>query len=234
MDAHALLSKQGWRGHGHSLHHKDDSIGLAKPILFSRKDNTKGLGVSQHFNPDQWWLNAFDEQLKGIETDSKGRVQQTVTTGKLDTIAPGSLGKYSVYTSFVSGGLLEGTVDLIEKASNPEPSSTTTTTSSSSSSDDDAKPAKSRSRKSKETRGRKERKKDRKESKDERRARKEAKRIRKAERATRKAERRARKEAKALRKGSSSSESGDEEKRRRRERKEAKRRKRRLEGTSGE
>jgi nucleolar protein TMA23 len=115
MNAHALLSAQGWRGHGHSLHKTSDSIGLSKPLLLNRKDNTKGLGTAQHFNADQWWLNAFDEQLKGLETGKKGQVKQTVTTGKLNTVDIGGLGKYSVYNSFVKGGFLEGTLDLLRK-----------------------------------------------------------------------------------------------------------------------
>lgn len=214
MNAHALLSAQGWRGHGHSLHKTDDAIGLAKPLLLSRKDNTKGLGTSQHFNADQWWLNAFDEQLKGLETCKKGGVRQTVTTGKLNTVEIGSLGKYSVYTSFVSGGFLEGTVDLLKKLS------ATDTSDSTSEDDKSEKKAKSKSKSSKKS----------KETKEERRARKEAKRRRKEQRALRRAarqERRERKKAKANGKATGSSDSSDAakyEKRRRRARKEEKRR----------
>ncbi|KAH7321278.1 hypothetical protein B0I35DRAFT_408250 [Stachybotrys elegans] len=110
MDAHALLSAQGWRGAGHSLHKTDDSIGLSKPIPIAKKVGTKGLGNKQHFTSDQWWLNAFDEQLKGLDTSQKGKVVQTVTTGKLNTIGSGALAKYSVYATFVRGGFLEGTI----------------------------------------------------------------------------------------------------------------------------
>ncbi|QUC21483.1 uncharacterized protein UV8b_05726 [Ustilaginoidea virens] len=109
MDACALLTSQGWRGKGHSLHQTDDSIGLAKPLLLNRKDNTKGLGTTAHFTSDQWWMNAFDEQLKGLQTSKEGGVTQTVTTGKLNAVDRGSLGKYSLYASFVRGGFLEGT-----------------------------------------------------------------------------------------------------------------------------
>lgn len=110
MNASALLQSQGWRGKGHSLHKTDDSIGLAKPLLLNRKDNTKGLGTTQHFTSDQWWMNAFDEQLKGLETSKEGKVTQTVKTGKLNAIEKGSLGKYSLYLSFVRGGFLQGTL----------------------------------------------------------------------------------------------------------------------------
>lgn len=109
MNASAILTAQGWRGEGHSLHKTDDSIGLAKPILLNRKSNTKGLGTKPHFTSDQWWMNAFDEQLKNLETSEDGKITQVITTGKLNAIEKGSLSKYSLYTSFVRGGLLEGT-----------------------------------------------------------------------------------------------------------------------------
>ncbi|EFY86543.1 DNA-directed RNA polymerase II subunit RPB1 [Metarhizium acridum CQMa 102] len=120
MDASALLTSQGWRGKGHSLHKTDNSIGLAKPLLLNRKDNTKGLGTTPHFTSDQWWMNAFDEQLKGLDTSKEGKVTQTVKTGKLNAIEKGSLGKYSLYTSFVRGGFLEGTLPTSESSSDAE------------------------------------------------------------------------------------------------------------------
>ncbi|PNY24632.1 Uncharacterized protein TCAP_05428 [Tolypocladium capitatum] len=195
MDAHALLTSQGWRGKGHSLHMTDDSIGLAKPLLLSRKDDTKGLGTKQHFTSDQWWMNAFDEQLKGLDTSKEGRVKQTVTTGKLNSIEKGSLGKYYLYTSFVRGGFLEGTLgdekdSPISADSDEAPPFT-----------DEPEP--------------------RKETKEERRARKEAKRKRKEVRAKVRA---ARRERKAKANKSESSSDADQEKRRRRAKKEKKRR----------
>ncbi|GJN70463.1 hypothetical protein PCL_10319 [Purpureocillium lilacinum] len=201
MDARALLTSQGWRGTGHSLHKTDDAIGLSKPLLLSRKDDTRGLGTKQHFTSDQWWMNAFDEQLKGLDTTKDGKVRQTVTTGKLNAIEKGSLGRWYLYTSFVKGGFLEGTVHNEEDKD-----------SSSSTDSDDATPPKTDDPDP------------RKETKEERRARKEAKRKRKEERAKAKAARRERKAAKASRSASSSD--ADEEKRRRRAKKEEKRRKR--------
>jgi nucleolar protein TMA23 len=219
MNAHALLSAQGWRGHGHSLHKHDDSIGLAKPLLLSRKDNTKGLGNAQHFNADQWWMNAFDEQLKGLETNKKGHVVQTLKTGKLNTIENGSLGKYSVYTSFVRGGFLEGTLSLLKSD----------TTTSESDNDSDGNET------SKSTKTKTEAKS--KESKEERKARKAAKKQRKAEKTQEKAARRERKKLKKLKTngltGSETSDIAKDEKRRRRARKEEKRRKRETEGKRG-
>ena len=201
MDARALLTSQGWRGTGHSLHKTDDAIGLSKPLLLSRKDDTRGLGTKQHFTSDQWWMNAFDEQLKGLDTTKDGKVRQTVTTGKLNAIEKGSPGRWYLYTSFVKGGFLEGTVHNEEDKD-----------SSSSTDSDDATPPKTDDPDP------------RKETKEERRARKEAKRKRKEERAKAKAARRERKAAKASRSASSSD--ADEEKRRRRAKKEEKRRKR--------
>ncbi|KAH7273692.1 hypothetical protein FSOLCH5_001420 [Fusarium solani] len=210
MNAHALLSSQGWRGTGHSLHKTDDSIGLAKPLLLNRKDNTQGLGQKQHFTSDQWWMNAFDEQLKGLDTSKKGKVVQTITTGKLNVIDK-NLGKYSVYSSFVRGGFLEGTIDKLEiKDSSTDSSSDDTSDQQDTEKANGNKP--------------------RKETKEERRARKEAKRKRKEERALEKAARRERKSKsrKSSRSAKSSADSSDadEEKRRRRARKEEKRRQR--------
>ncbi|KAM5355503.1 hypothetical protein ACJ41O_002149 [Fusarium nematophilum] len=213
MNAHALLSAQGWRGTGHSLHKTDDSIGLAKPLLLNRKDNTQGLGQKQHFTSDQWWMNAFDEQLKGLDTSKKGKVVQTITTGKLNVIDK-NLGKYSVYSSFVRGGFLQGTIDKLE-----------TRDSSTESSEDDT----SDQQETEKPKGQAPRK----ESKEERRARKEAKRKRKEERALKKAARRERKgKLTKTPKSSTESSDADEEKRRRRARKEEKRRQRHMEAAA--
>lgn len=208
MDAHALLSAQGWRGTGHSLHKTDDSIGLAKPLLLNRKTNTKGLGNTKHFTSDMWWMNAFDEQLKGLDTSKKGQVVQTVKTGKLNALDRGNVSKYSVYASFVRGGFLEGTISA---------ETTDDSTSTDSDKSDDEKTATKAV-------------KPKKESKEEKRVRKEAKRKRKEARALRraaKAERRL-KRAEAKKDTSDSSSSGKEEKLLRRARKEEKRKRKEL------
>ncbi|KAM0466959.1 hypothetical protein ACHAPV_000470 [Trichoderma viride] len=207
MDAHALLSAQGWRGTGHSLHKTDDSIGLAKPLLLNRKTNTKGLGNTKHFTSDMWWMNAFDEQLKGLDTSKKGQVVQTVKTGKLNALDHGSVSKYSVYATFVRGGFLEGTLSV----------ETTDDSTSSDSEKSDDKKTEAKVTKSKET-------------KEEKRIRKEEKRKRKEARALRrvaKAERRSRR-AEAKKDTSDSSSSGKEEKLLRRVRKEEKRKRKEL------
>ncbi|KUI70805.1 Protein PXR1 [Cytospora mali] len=178
MDASALLKSQGWRGSGHSLHKTDDSIGLAKPILVSRKNNTLGIGRKNHVTSDQWWLNAFDEQLKSLDTSNKTSVVQTKENTKLGGLLTVGSGKYSganaLYACFVSGGLLQGTVK-----SNTKDESTDTTP--------EAEVAPHV----------------RKETKEERRARKEEKRRRKAEREA-KRQRKADKLAKKLAKKTAS------------------------------
>ncbi|OBT52950.1 hypothetical protein VE04_06725, partial [Pseudogymnoascus sp. 24MN13] len=77
MNAHALLTSQGWRGSGHSLHAHSDSIGLARPLLVSQKQNTLGVGKKQHRTSDMWWMNAFDKSLQGLDTSKEGQVVQT-------------------------------------------------------------------------------------------------------------------------------------------------------------
>lgn len=119
MDAHALLKSQGWRGSGHSLHKTDDSIGLAKPILTSRKNNTLGIGRKSHVTSDQWWLNALDEQLKSLDTSSKTSIVQNKKNTKLEGLLTAGAGKYTganaLYACFVSGGLLQGTLHTENK-----------------------------------------------------------------------------------------------------------------------
>ncbi|KAK2024271.1 hypothetical protein LX32DRAFT_111381 [Colletotrichum zoysiae] len=227
MDAHALLSAQGWRGKGHSLHATDDSIGLAKPLLLNRKDNTKGLGTKAHFTSDTWWMNAFDEQLQGLDTSKKGQVTQTVTQGRLNQIEKVSGGKWMLYASFVRGGFLEGTIQEHERkakggeaeehsgASTPESEETTT----SSESETEASPKKNKE------------KKERGETKEERRARRAAKKARKA---AREARRQARAAKKASKVPSGGRKESREERRARRQAKKAKREARKAKkGDSG-
>jgi nucleolar protein TMA23 len=230
MNASALLTSQGWRGKGHSLHKTDDSIGLAKPLLLNRKDNTKGLGTTQHFTSDQWWMNAFDEQLKGLETSKDGKVKQTIKTGKLNAIEKGSLGKYSLYLSFVRGGFLEGTLHTSNSSSDVEDSDheTPATSDPEEKADrDDSKLKKEEKKRLKEKKAAKRKEKEEKRAKketkkreeeraaltgakeeEERRARKAEKRRLQDEKAKKKADRRRTKEERRARK---------EEKRRRRE-----------------
>lgn len=114
MNAHALLTSQGWRGTGHSLHSSSDKIGLSRPLLVSQKQNTLGVGKKQHRTSDMWWMNAFDKTLQGLDTSAEGKVVQTVTNGGLDMVAKGGskyVGTGGLYASFVRGECLFGTMN---------------------------------------------------------------------------------------------------------------------------
>ncbi|KAL2125135.1 hypothetical protein VTJ04DRAFT_1500 [Mycothermus thermophilus] len=242
MNAEALLKSQGWRGKGYSLHPTDNSIGLSRPLLISRTTDGRGVGskASYHATSDQWWLRAFDEKLKGLDTSAAkngGGVVQTVKTGKLDAVTStvgGKAGKYTgaagLYACFVRGGVLEGTLGLIEdkKDGSTAGESTDATPSTSSSSSENGDQSSSGKKRKKEDR--------RSETREERLARKAAKRIRKEEKAKRKAaeaeaKRKAEEKAakKALKKARRANETKEERRARkaeRRARKEAKRLKR--------
>ncbi|RPA78145.1 hypothetical protein BJ508DRAFT_364020 [Ascobolus immersus RN42] len=75
-----------------------------KPLLYTLKNNTNGLGVSPHSSQvDQWWERAFDKQLNDmkVNTDGKGI---TVTSKKSEMV----LRATGRWISFVSAGLLRG------------------------------------------------------------------------------------------------------------------------------
>ncbi|KAI0021109.1 hypothetical protein F4780DRAFT_299878 [Xylariomycetidae sp. FL0641] len=187
MNAHALLTSQGWRGTGHSLHPTDDNNGLKHHLLINRNDDGRGLGSKKDHKVEAWWMNAFDQALKGIDTTS-GTMKQTLKGGALEKITAKSAatkytGSRGLYTSFVRGGLLQGTVDVGPQSAllTPPESGTETPTA--------------------EAQAKKEKKKS-KESKEEKSARREARRLRKAEEEAQKeaAERAARKAEKKKRK----------------------------------
>lgn len=120
MDASALLKSQGWRGTGFSLHPTDNAIGLARPLLISRNTDGRGVGQKPHHTSDQWWLHAFDQKLKGLDTSKKGAVTQAVTQGKLDVVSAGKPGgKYTgsagLYASFVRGETMVGSLGVKEE-----------------------------------------------------------------------------------------------------------------------
>ncbi|TGJ85938.1 hypothetical protein E0Z10_g2794 [Xylaria hypoxylon] len=114
MNAHALLTAQGWRGTGHSLHPTSDSNGLTHHILIKRNQDGSGLGSKKDHKQEAWWLNAFDQALKGIDVKS-GTMKQTLKGGALEKItARNAATKYTgargLYTSFIRGGTMEGSV----------------------------------------------------------------------------------------------------------------------------
>lgn len=167
LDAHALLTSQGWRGHGHSLHPTSDSTGLKHHLLIKREGTDgAGLGSKKDHKAEAWWMNAFDQALKGIDTSS-GSMKQKAGGGALDLdkITARGRNKYvgarGLYTCFVKGGRLNGTAEL-DATGLPTPPDSGVATPADTGSDAKA------------------------ETKEERRARREAKRQRKAEKAARK------------------------------------------------
>ncbi|KAK6612404.1 hypothetical protein H4I96_01617 [Botrytis cinerea] len=118
MNAHALLTSQGWRGTGHSLHHSSDTIGLSRPLLVSKKDNLLGVGKKMHKTADMWWLNAFDASLKGLDTSKEGQVKVQEGGGLEMVVKGGSKwvgGKGGLYSFFVRGETVGGTIEDREK-----------------------------------------------------------------------------------------------------------------------
>lgn len=117
MDASAYLISQGWAGSGHALH--DSGRGISKPLLVSQKRNSFGVGKKQDH---QWWARAFDDTLKEITiTQSKesGKLNGIASTRPVVTSARLG-GKGQLYSNFVKGECLTGTLTLRdgESASN--------------------------------------------------------------------------------------------------------------------
>ena len=116
MNAHALLTSQGWRGTGHSLHPTSDLTGLSRPLLVSQKTNNLGVGKKQHKTSDMWWMNAFDKSLQGLDTSAQGKVVQRITNSGLDMVVKGGAkwvgGGGGLYACFVKGEVLGGTIEL--------------------------------------------------------------------------------------------------------------------------
>ncbi|KAI2638554.1 hypothetical protein GGS21DRAFT_446073 [Xylaria nigripes] len=231
MDARALLTAQGWRGTGHSLHPTDDSMGLTHHILIKRNQDGSGLGSKKDLKQEAWWLNAFDQALKGIDMKS-GTMKQTLKGGALEKItarnpATKYTGARGLYTSFVRGGVMDGSVND-PAASLPTPPDSGAGTPR----DSEPEPNQKKDRH------------DREETKEERRARRAAKKLRKAEEEARretqkradekvdkkKAKKAERKAAKEKLKAGETKEERKERREARRRRKEEKRRRRAAKG----
>ncbi|KAI1169798.1 hypothetical protein F4777DRAFT_169057 [Nemania sp. FL0916] len=176
MNAHALLTAQGWRGKGHSLHPTHDGTGLTHHILIKRNQDGAGLGSKKDHKQEAWWLNAFDQALKGIDTKS-GTMKQTLKGGALEkiTAARHTATKYTgargLYTSFIRGGTLEGSA----KDATIAAAAAALLTPPDSGADDTPGPEAKGADKKKTTSGG-----EAKETKEERKARREAKRLKKA------------------------------------------------------
>lgn len=104
MDAHGLLTRQGWLGDGHSLDHT--GRGIKKPLLVSKKVDVLGLGVNRHAAvSDQWWLKAFDQGLKDL---GSGKESLLANVQKLGVKRGG------LYGRFVRGEGMSGTIGSAE------------------------------------------------------------------------------------------------------------------------
>ena len=125
MDPKAYLTKQGWRGHGHSLHYS--GRGITKPLHLSQKANLLGVGKKRHdAYADQWWAKAFDDTLKELNTsrnEATGRVER-VSVGSVAQSLPcvgdgraKRIGTGNLYSNFVRGEGLSGTLMPEEQGS---------------------------------------------------------------------------------------------------------------------
>lgn len=75
-----------------------------KPLLYTLKNNTHGLGISPHSSQvDQWWERAFDKQLNDMSVNSDGK-GITVKAGKSEMV----LRATGRWIAFVSAGMLKG------------------------------------------------------------------------------------------------------------------------------
>jgi nucleolar protein TMA23 len=135
MDAQAHLVSLGWLGPGHPLHpsaykqkgHRGlaydptaaktafsqstyPSNGLFKPLLVSQKQNNLGLGRRAHEPQagNEWWLKGFEKALGDVgksESERSSGVSTPVRASK-------NSGRFgALYTFFVRGGEIEGTID---------------------------------------------------------------------------------------------------------------------------
>lgn len=152
------------------------------PLKRQRQAAYVSTGKKEH-NADQWWLNAFDNQLKALDVSKNStgevKVEQTM---KNTPIGMTFASRY--YIRFVSGGILTGGVEQLklDQAAAAEVSSTASTTPSGS--DSEKKRSKEERRKAREERKAKKAKKalkksskGREESKEDRRERKRLKRL---------------------------------------------------------
>ncbi|KAI5294394.1 hypothetical protein KEM52_004115 [Ascosphaera acerosa] len=127
MDAKALLMSQGWSGPGNPLNPgrrpgAHGGLGLTKPILVARKQNTLGVGrktTIDHTN--QWWLRGFEAALKGVGTGA-GTPGTATPTSEDSSYRSGLSAGSELHRYFVSGGVLLGTLET--RAQGLEPART--------------------------------------------------------------------------------------------------------------
>lgn len=106
MDTAAYLTRQGWRGSGHSLH--PSGHGIAKPLLISKKNDVLGVGNrKKDALAGQWWLKAFDNTLKQVNIGAADGAPKPVE--KVTPTFQRSFYSNALYTNFVKGEGLSGT-----------------------------------------------------------------------------------------------------------------------------
>ena len=110
MDTQAYLIRQGWPGPGNPLNPTRSpgsrgGLGLTKPILVARKQNTLGIGKkTTHDNTNQWWLRNFEAALRAVGDNG------SATPTSKESRSP-SQGKSELHRFFVKGDGLAGTID---------------------------------------------------------------------------------------------------------------------------
>lgn len=74
MNAYRHLQGLGWRGSGFSLDTTDR--GLKKPLLISRKSDSRGVGSKTPAarQADHWWLTAYDSALSTLGDKNQVRL----------------------------------------------------------------------------------------------------------------------------------------------------------------
>lgn len=106
MDTAAYLTRQGWRGSGHSLH--PSGRGIAKPLLISKKNDVLGVGNRKNDAlADQWWLKAFDSTLKQVNVGAADGASKPIE--KVTVTFQRPLYSNALYSNFVKGEGLSGT-----------------------------------------------------------------------------------------------------------------------------
>lgn len=106
MDTAAYLTRQGWRGSGHSLH--PSGRGIAKPLLVSKKNDVLGVGNRKNDAlASQWWLKAFDTTLRQINSGVADETSKSVE--KATSTLQRSFYSNALYSNFVKGEGLSGT-----------------------------------------------------------------------------------------------------------------------------
>ncbi|OCT44285.1 hypothetical protein CLCR_06149 [Cladophialophora carrionii] len=130
MDAHAHLLALGWAGPGHSLDSKpykqkghrglaydpakvgNNGTGLVKPLSISQRQGRFGIGKKAHEPQagNEWWLKGFESALGNI-----GKSESERSSGRSTPTSREYAGRHGgLYSSFVKGQQMEGTIDKVE------------------------------------------------------------------------------------------------------------------------